>query len=259
MLIKEMLLKNNFTPGRVGGKVDTITIHHMAGRMSLEACKEHFDKPGTRASSNYAIDAQGNCACYVKFENTSWCSSSTANDRRAVTIELANDSVGGEWHVSHETIHALIHLLVEVCQKAGIPALRYTGKKEDAYTAKCNVTLHEWFKNKVCPGPYIKDNLKNICVDVNRLMGVTPAKQGNLRDSVRVDIPGLCCEDARKRILAAVTAAGYSLIENVRYGIPEYFVGAFKTAATGKRLLAKIQKIDPDISGYITLHPTRGC
>ena len=36
---------------------------------------------------------------YVEEKNRSWCSSSPSNDNRAVTIEVANDEIGGNWHV----------------------------------------------------------------------------------------------------------------------------------------------------------------
>ena len=69
--------------------IDTITIHCMAGNLSLQTCGQIFQT--RQASSNYGIDSAGQIALYVDESDGSWCSSSRSNDMRAVTIEVAND------------------------------------------------------------------------------------------------------------------------------------------------------------------------
>ena len=71
-------------------KIDTITIHCMAGDMSVEGCGEWFSKTSTGASSNYGIGSDGRIGLYCPEKDRSWCSSSRSNDMRAVTIEVAN-------------------------------------------------------------------------------------------------------------------------------------------------------------------------
>ena len=39
--------------------VDTITIHCMAGDLTVEQCGRMFANPDTEASSNYGIDSKG--------------------------------------------------------------------------------------------------------------------------------------------------------------------------------------------------------
>ena len=73
------------------GKIDTITIHHMAGNLSVETCGSIFVRPNRNASSNYGIDSQGRVGMYVEEKDCSWCSSNRPNDHRAITIEVAND------------------------------------------------------------------------------------------------------------------------------------------------------------------------
>ena len=70
--------------------IDTVTIHCMAGNMSVESCGALFANPETEASSNYGIGSDGRIALYVDEANRSWCSSNAKNDNRAVTIEVAN-------------------------------------------------------------------------------------------------------------------------------------------------------------------------
>lgn len=61
-------------------QIKKITIHHMAGNLSVEACGKHFANAKTRASSNYGIGSDGRIALYVEEKNRSWCSSNAAND-----------------------------------------------------------------------------------------------------------------------------------------------------------------------------------
>ena len=71
--------------------IDTITIHCMAGNLSVESCGDLFSKSSRQASSNYGIGSDGRIALYVEEKDRSWCSSNKTNDHRAVTIEVAND------------------------------------------------------------------------------------------------------------------------------------------------------------------------
>ena len=82
--------------------IDTITIHCMAGNCSVETCGQIFASSARQASSNYGVGTDGRVALYVDEANRSWCTSSNANDQRAVTIEVANNgkvlkAVNGVW------------------------------------------------------------------------------------------------------------------------------------------------------------------
>ena len=76
--------------------IDTITIHHMAGDLSIEACGDVFQS--REASSNYGVDSKGRIGMYVEEKDRSWCSSSSSNDNRAITIEVA--AFNKKWEIS---------------------------------------------------------------------------------------------------------------------------------------------------------------
>ena len=67
-------------------KIDTITIHCMAGQLTVERCGEIFASSSAQASSNYGVGQDGRIAMYVEEKDRSWCSSNKDNDNRAVTI-----------------------------------------------------------------------------------------------------------------------------------------------------------------------------
>lgn len=158
-------------------KIDTITIHCMACNATVLALGHHFEKTSTKASSNYGIDSAGIIACYVPEEYRSWCSSSSANDQRAITIEVAND--GGAdtgWHVSKDALNSLVDLLVDICKRNGIPELRWKADKSlIGQVDKQNMTVHRWFsKKKSCPGDYLYNLHGSIAEEVNaRFRGET--------------------------------------------------------------------------------------
>ena len=156
-------------------KIDTITIHCMAGNLSVESCGASFAKSSRKASSNYGIGSDGRIACYVGEEDRSWCSSNRANDNRAITIEVAND--GGAdtgWHVSDKAYKSLISLLVDICRRNNIDKLVWSNNKNDRVNHKngCNMTVHRDFANKSCPGDYLYSLHSKIAKEVNTLLGV---------------------------------------------------------------------------------------
>ena len=51
--------------GKRTKKIDTITIHCMAGQLSVESCGALFAQSSRQASSNYGIGNDGRIALYV--------------------------------------------------------------------------------------------------------------------------------------------------------------------------------------------------
>lgn len=153
-------------------KIDTITIHCMAGDMSIEGCGDLFAKPSKKASSNYGIGSDGRIAMYVEEKDASWCSSNNENDNRAITIEVANN--GGKdtgWTVSDKAYTSLINLCVDICKRNGISELKWKADKSlVGQVDKQNMTVHKWFKNKDCPGDYLYYLHGKIAEEVNAIL-----------------------------------------------------------------------------------------
>lgn len=164
--------------GRRNHTIDTITIHCMAGNMTVEQCGELFADPTRQASSNYAIGTDGRIALYVDERNRSWCSSSAANDNRAVTIEVANNGGGPEWPVSAQAYASLIDLVTDICWRNGIKRLLWQGDETlIGQVDRQNMTVHRWFANKSCPGEYLYNHHGDIAAKVNlRLISLETAQ-----------------------------------------------------------------------------------
>lgn len=144
-------------------KIKKITIHHMAGNLSVETCGRVFNGKNRQASSNYGIGSDGRVGMYVEEKNRAWTSSSPSNDHQAVTIEVANDGgANTNWHVSDKALAKLIDLCVDICKRNGIEKLNYTGDKNG------NLTRHNMFANTTCPGQYLQSKFPYIADEVNK-------------------------------------------------------------------------------------------
>lgn len=157
-------------------RIDTITIHCMAGNLSVETCGNIFASASRkpRASSNYGIGTDGRIALYVEEKDRSWASSNAANDHRAVTIEVANDGGAPDWHVSDKAISSLIELVTDICKRNSIKKLVWSTNKSDRinHLHGCNMTIHRDFAAKACPGDYLYNKHQYIAEEVNKRLGV---------------------------------------------------------------------------------------
>ena len=160
-LVDYVKISPNSTNPR-NNKIKKITIHHMAGNLSVEACGDGFANRSRKASSNYGIGTDGRIGLYVEEKNRSWCSSSANNDNQAVTIEVANDTIGKNWHVSDKALVSLIDLCTDICKRNGIKELNFTGNKNG------NLTMHRYFAATACPGDYLASKFPYIAEEVNK-------------------------------------------------------------------------------------------
>ena len=145
-------------------KIDRITIHHMAGNLSVESCGNVFAPSSRQASSNYGIDSEGRVGMYVEEKDRSWCSSSGDNDHRAVTIEVADNAGAPGWGCSEKAMNKLVELCADICRRNGIARLNYTGDTSG------NLTMHKWFATTDCPGAYLESKFPWIAYQVNKIL-----------------------------------------------------------------------------------------
>lgn len=161
------------SPNRTSGrshKIDTITIHCVVGQCSVETLGEIFAPTSRKASSNYGVGKDGRIGMYVEEKDRSWCSSSSANDNRAVTIEVASD-ITSPYAVTDKAYYSLVRLVADICKRNGIKKLLWKNDKSlIGQVDKQNMTLHMWFANKDCPGYYLRSHHYDIANRVNAIL-----------------------------------------------------------------------------------------
>ena len=167
----------DLSPGNYGPRshaIDTITIHHMAGNLSVETCGKLFHKK--KGNSNYGIGSDGRIALYVEEKNGAWTSSNKTNDMSAITIEVANNSGAPNWTISQQALNSLLLLCADICRRNNIKALVWSANKSDRINHKngCNMTMHKDFAATACPGPFIESIEGLIAIAVNQMLLQSP-------------------------------------------------------------------------------------
>ena len=150
--------------------IDRITIHCVVGQCSVETLGNIFAPVSRQASSNYGIGPDGRVGLYCEEKNRSWCSSSSANDQRAITIEVASDTYA-PYAVNEKAYNATIELCADICKRNGKSKLIWLNDKEKslAYEPKADemiMTAHRWFSNTICPGEYLYSRFDDIAKKV---------------------------------------------------------------------------------------------
>ena len=155
--------------------IDRITPHCVVGQCSVETLGNVFLPKSRQASSNYGIGVDGRVGMYVEEKNRSWCSSSAANDQRAVTIECASDST--EPYAFKDVVYnKLIELCVDICKRNSKSKLLWLGDKAKTlnYTPKSDemvLTVHRWFADKSCPGSWMYARMGDLAEKVTAALG----------------------------------------------------------------------------------------
>lgn len=192
-------------------KIDKITIHHTAGVISVESLGEIFANPSRQASSNYGIGSDGRIAMFVEEQNRSWCSSSWDNDQRAITIEVSNSAVGGNWLVSDYVLSRLIELCVDICKRNGIERLNFTGDTNG------NLTMHRYFADTSCPGDYLASKFPYIAEEVNKRLKtieIEPIERKSVRLKIDANLWDLTFTNPDNAISVKQFKTG-DIIENI--------------------------------------------
>ena len=150
------------------GTIDTITIHCYVGQVTAKRGVDGFSSRNDDASCNYVVGCDGLIGLSVPESKRSACTSSRANDKRAVTIEVASDS-REPYAVNDKAYSALIELIADVCRRNNIKKLVWSENKADRMEHRngCNMTVHRDYTNKTCPGTYLYERHGIIAAAVN--------------------------------------------------------------------------------------------
>lgn len=160
--------------------IDRITPHCVVGQLSAESICGCFTSPSRQASCNYGIGTDGRVSLCVEEKNRSWCSSSNANDQRAVTIECASDKTE-PYAMNSRVYDSLVNLCTDICKRNGKKKLLWLGDKNRTlnYTPKPDemvLTVHRWFANKSCPGNWLYARLGDLADKVTAALGSSVSK-----------------------------------------------------------------------------------
>jgi hypothetical protein len=147
------------------------------GQLTAESICGCFTSTSRQASCNYGIGTDGKVALCVEEKNRSWCSSSSSNDQRAVTIECASDTAE-PYAMNSKVYDSLVKLCIDICKRNGKTKLLWLGDKDKTlnYSPKSDemvLTVHRWFANKSCPGNWLYAKLGDLAQTVTESLSGT--------------------------------------------------------------------------------------
>lgn len=157
------------------GQIRGVAIHCTAGGRNLPARRfadmarfTTYDRKHG-ASCHYVVGGDGSIAQVCDERNRAWCTSDPI-DHELITIEVASDADEPN-RVNTEAVAALIRLLVDVCQRNGIPKLLWKGDKSlMGQWDQQNMVVHRWTAAKACPGDALYQMHGGIAAAVNDLL-----------------------------------------------------------------------------------------
>lgn len=188
--------------------IDTITVHCVVGQCSAETIGSIFAPESRQASSNYGVGYDGKIGMYVEEKNRSWCTSSRANDQRAITIEVASGAT--EPYAFNDAAYTrLIELCIDICKRNGKNKVVWFDDKDKtlAYEpadGEMVLTVHRWFANKSCPGSWMYARMDDLASKVNAALSNTTN-----RTLYRVQVGAYYKKENAENMLAKLKAAGF--------------------------------------------------
>lgn len=235
-------------------KIDTISIHCVVGQCTVERIGDIFAPSSRQASSNYGVGLDGRIGMYVEEKDRSWCTSSSSNDNRAITIEVASDTTH-PYAVTDAALEGLIKLLVDICQRNNIKQLLWKGDKSlIGHVDKQNMTVHRWFANKACPGDYLYNKHGEIAAEVNRRLGVattppstthvtTPGTSESVSGKVlyRVQVGAYANKANAEKQMATIKNKGFDAITVNASNLWKVQVGAYSNKANAVAMQSKLK------------------
>lgn len=131
-----------------GTAINRVIVHHWAGTVGGDT---RLMDPNVDASVNYFIYNDGTIVGQVPEERRAWTSGGFAIDAPSITIEIQNESNGGQWPISNKAYISLLHLISDIAKRYGWGGVRAN-----------NVRGHQEFVSTACPGPYVFSRMSDI-------------------------------------------------------------------------------------------------
>lgn len=226
--------------------IDRITPHCVVGQLSAESICGCFTSPSRQASCNYGIGTDGRISLCVEEKNRSWCSSSNANDQRAVTIECASD-MKEPYAMNSKVYESLIKLCTDICKRNGKKKLLWFGDKNKTlnYSPKSDemvITVHRWFANKSCPGNWLYERLGDLAAKVTANLNETAPADTKKDTLYRVQVGAYSVKSNADSQFKKVKAAGFDTYMVKVGGLYKIQVGAYSKKSNAETMQKKLKE-----------------
>lgn len=217
-------------------EITRITPHCVVGQLDVKTLGNIFAKSSVQASSNYGIGADGRIGMYVEEKDRSWCSSSSDNDNRAVTIECASNAKS-PYAFKKIVYNALVDLCVDICRRNNKKKLIWIPDKKKALSYKpakteMILTVHRWFAAKECPGDWMYARMDDLAQVVTKRLNVI----------YRVQVGAFSKKDNAEKLSKKLADKGYETVIVMVDDLYKVQLGAFSIKAYAEKLANKLNR-----------------
>lgn len=155
---------NGFGGSRNGQPINGVVIHHVAGTNGLS----YVANANTRNSHpTYHIANSGAVTGIVNPRRRPYSTGGTP-DPNAVTFEIDNSRVGGDWPVSDEAVEALIDVIIFHASQSPRAGKGFALNQKAVTQSEFFIAWHSQYKATACPGPYLTGRLNYIVSECNK-------------------------------------------------------------------------------------------
>jgi hypothetical protein len=162
---------NGFGGSRNGQSINGVVIHHVAGTNGLN----YVANANTRNSHpTYHIARSGAVTGIVHPDRRPY-STGGQPDPSAVTFEIDNSSVGGDWPVTAESVEALIDVIIYHASQSPRAGKGFARNNPSVKQAEFFIAWHKQYSATACPGPFLMSQLDYIVSECNRRASSAPA------------------------------------------------------------------------------------
>ena len=163
---------NGFGGSRNGQPINGVVIHHVAGTNGLS----YVANANTRDSHPTYHIARSGAVTGIVNPSRRPHSTGGAPDPNAVSFEIDNSSVGGDWPISPESLEALIDVIVYHGSQSPRAGKGFARNQPSVAQSEFFIAWHSQYKSTACPGPFIMSQLDYIVAECNRrASGVAPS------------------------------------------------------------------------------------
>ena len=165
------VIDNGFGGSRAGRKINGVVIHHVAGTNGLSYVAN------TNARNSHPTYHIANSGAVTGIVHPDRRPYSTAGepDPNAVTFEIDNSSVGGDWPVSSSALDALIDVIVYHASQSPRAGQGFALNDKARVQSEFFIAWHSQYKATACPGSFLMSQLDYIVSECNKRASGKPS------------------------------------------------------------------------------------
>ena len=219
---------------RGGRKPNKIIPHHHAGNLSPQQFLAIMQST-RQMSPTVSVHTNGVVYAWVPEEMRPWTTGSYAADQTALTLEIANDEIGGNWHISDKAYKLAVQICAEWCLRYGINPVWKPNRQG-------TIQMHKEWANTACPGPYLSSKIASgqFAKDIKAIMyppAPTPAKT----TLYKVQCGAFKTKQNAVTLSEKLKKLGYQTVLKTENGYVKVQVGAFSVKANAEKLAAELK------------------